>query len=100
MTATTGSSTRTCCFLNFFADHDTDTRTPLRFSIVGDKAADFDLKSKPAQDFFAYLRQHKTVIDPTVATFESTFVGAAGQGPGRRGVDRPAAARPGAARAS
>ena len=27
-------------FLNFFADHDTDTRTPLRFSLVGDKAAD------------------------------------------------------------
>jgi hypothetical protein len=68
-------------FLNFFADHDTDTRTPLRFSIVGDKAADFDLKSKPAQDFFAYLRQHKTVIDPTVATFEGTFVAQQGKIP-------------------
>ena len=27
--------------LNFFADHDTETRTPLRFSLVGDKMADF-----------------------------------------------------------
>jgi hypothetical protein len=68
-------------FLNFFADHDTDTRTPLRFSIVGDKAADFDLASRPAQDFFAYLRQKKTVIDPTLATFESTFVGQQGKVP-------------------
>ena len=43
-------------FLNFFADHDTDTRTPLRFSLVGDKAADFDLASRSrSQDFFALL---------------------------------------------
>ena len=68
-------------FLNFFANHDTDTRTPLRFSIVGDKAADFDLKSKPVQDFLGYLHQHKTVIDPTVATFESTFVAQQGKVP-------------------
>jgi hypothetical protein len=68
-------------FLTFFADHDTDTRTPLRFSLVGDKAADFDLGSKPARDFFAYLWQHGTVIDPTLATFESTFVGQQGHIP-------------------
>ncbi len=68
-------------FLNFFADHDTDTRTPLRFSIVGDKAADFDLKSKPVQDFLGYLRQKRTVIDPTVATFEGTFVAQQGKVP-------------------
>lgn len=67
--------------LNFFADHDTDTRTPLRFTVVGDKAADFDLKSKQAQDFIAYLRQHRTVIDPTVAVFENTFVARQGQVP-------------------
>jgi hypothetical protein len=66
-------------FLNFLADHDTDTRTPLRFSIVGDKAADFDLKSKPAQDFFALLRDRHVVVDPTVATFESTFVARLGK---------------------
>jgi hypothetical protein len=47
--------------------------------VVGDGAADFDLKGKPAQDFFALLREHHTVIDPTVATFESTFVGRQGK---------------------
>src|SRR5204863_3188328 len=53
-------------FNNFFADHDTDTRTTLRFSLVGDKAASFDLKSKPALDFFGLLKEHHTLIDPTL----------------------------------
>ena len=67
--------------LEFFADHDTDTRTPTRFTLVGDKAADFDLHGKPAQDFFAYLRKHRTVIDPTVATFEWLYVAQQGKFP-------------------
>jgi Amidohydrolase family len=66
-------------FLNFLADHDTDTRTPLRFSIVAEKAADLDLKSKEAQDFFALLRQHHTVIDPTLDAFEDLIVGRQGK---------------------
>ncbi|HEY6463593.1 MAG TPA: hypothetical protein VIY73_25670, partial [Polyangiaceae bacterium] len=74
-------------FLNFFADHDTDTRTPVRFSLVGEKAAGFDFASKPAQEFFAYLRQHKTVIDPTLATFESVYEGQQGKvPPGEQGL--------------
>jgi hypothetical protein len=66
-------------FLNFLADHDTDTRTPLRFSIVADKAADFDLQSKQTIDFFALLRQHRTVVDPTVGVFEALIVGTQGK---------------------
>jgi hypothetical protein len=66
-------------FLNFFATHDTDTRTPLRFSLVGDKAGDFDLKSKPALDFYKLLRDHHTVIDPTVDAFEDLLVGKQGE---------------------
>ena len=66
-------------FLNFFADHETDTRTPLRFSLVGDHAAAFDLASKPAQDFFALLRRHRTVVDPTLIAFEDMFVGRPGR---------------------
>ncbi|HEY8086733.1 MAG TPA: amidohydrolase family protein [Polyangiaceae bacterium] len=67
--------------LNFFADHDTDTRTPTRFTLVGEKAADFDYASKPARDFFAYLRKHHTVIDPTVATFEGLYTAEQGKVP-------------------
>ena len=66
-------------FLNFLADHDTDTRTPLRFTVVGDKAAGLDLKSKPVQDFFGLLKEKKTIVDPTVAVFEELLVSQPGK---------------------
>jgi hypothetical protein len=65
--------------LNFFADHDTDTRTPLRFSLVGDKAASFDLHSEPAEKFYQQLRQHHTVVDPTLVTFEPVYIAEQGK---------------------
>jgi hypothetical protein len=68
-------------FLNFFADHDTDTRTTMRFTLVGDKAAGFDLKGKPAQDFIALLRTKKTVVDPTLGVFEELLVAQPGKIP-------------------
>jgi hypothetical protein len=67
--------------LNFFADHRTDTRTPLRFSLVGDKAADFDFASPRAKEFWALLREHHTVVDPTYTAFELTYVAEQGKVP-------------------
>ena len=64
--------------LNFFADHETDTRTLQRFTLVGEKLPDFDLGSAPVKALWALFREHHTVIDPTAATFELTYV--AGQG--------------------
>ncbi len=66
-------------FLNFFADHDTDTRTTTRFTLVGDKAAAFDLKSKPVTDFVALLKQKNTVLDPTIDAFEDLLCGEQGK---------------------
>jgi hypothetical protein len=66
-------------FLNFFADHDTDTRTTTRFTLVGDKAASFDLKSKPVTDFIALLKDRHTVIDPTLDAFEDLLTGEQGK---------------------
>jgi Amidohydrolase family len=66
-------------FLNFFATHETDTRDTTRFTLVGDKAADFDLTSKPVRDFFKLLIDHKTVIDPTNNAFEDLLVGEQGK---------------------
>jgi hypothetical protein len=73
-------------FLNFFVDDKTDTRTPLRFSLVAEKAADFDFAGKPFKDFEKLLLTHKTVIDPTLNAFENLFVD-------RQGV-MPESARP------
>jgi hypothetical protein len=66
-------------FLNFLADHDTDTRTTARFTLVGDKGGGLDLSSKPVKDFVALLRQDHTVIDPTFVTFETTFTAQQGK---------------------
>jgi hypothetical protein len=61
-------------FLNFLADHDTDTRTPRRFTLVGDKAGDLDLSSKPVREFLGLLRDHHTVVDPTFDAFEDLLL--------------------------
>ncbi|HTU66897.1 MAG TPA: amidohydrolase family protein [Steroidobacteraceae bacterium] len=55
--------------LNFLVDEKTDTRTLQRFYLPAEKVADLDFDSKPVQDFIALLVQRKTVIDPTLATF-------------------------------
>jgi hypothetical protein len=78
--------------LNFFATHETDTRTLERFTLVGDELAGFDLGSKKAKDFFGFLRDHHTVVDPTVATFELTYV--AGQGKLPPGTEKAVARLP------
>jgi imidazolonepropionase-like amidohydrolase len=66
-------------FLNFFADHETDTRTTKRFTLVGDKAASFDLGAKPVAEFIALLKEKHIVIDPTLDAFEGLLVGEQGK---------------------
>ncbi|HEY2345474.1 MAG TPA: amidohydrolase family protein [Xanthomonadaceae bacterium] len=56
--------------LNFLVDDTTDTRTPARFYLPAEKLAGMDFDSKPVQDFIAFLVRHKTVVDPTLATFD------------------------------
>jgi len=56
--------------LNFLVDDKTDTRTLVRFYLPAEKVADLDFDSKPVQDFIAMLAAKKTVIDPTLSTFE------------------------------
>src|SRR5690606_10262032 len=62
-------------FLNFLAGAEVDTRTQLRFSLVGEKAAGLDLTSKPVKDFIKLLADKQITIDPTVATFRSLLLG-------------------------
>ncbi|HEX5792621.1 MAG TPA: amidohydrolase family protein [Rheinheimera sp.] len=62
-------------FLNFLAGDDVDTRTQLRFSLVGEKAGSLDLTSQPVKDFIQLLAQKQITVDPTVATFRSLLLG-------------------------
>jgi hypothetical protein len=66
-------------FLNFFATHETDTRDTTRFTLVGDKAARFDLASASVREFVQLLLDKHTVIDPTVDAFEDLLVAEPGK---------------------
>jgi cytosine/adenosine deaminase-related metal-dependent hydrolase len=68
-------------FLNFMPDVK-ETRTPARFTEPGKRGGDLDLNSQQVNDFIAFLKQHHTVIDPTMGIWESTYLDRPGQ-PGR-----------------
>jgi len=61
-------------FLNFLFDSVKDTRTPARFIAVAEHAAEIDSSQERVRKFFALLKEHSTVIDPTVNVFENLFL--------------------------
>lgn len=65
--------------LNFFVKPKDDTRTLLRFELVGDKAQGLALDSRRVRDFLKLLRARGTVVDPTASTFEALFTQRNGQ---------------------
>jgi Amidohydrolase family len=67
-------------FLNFMPDV-TETRTPARFIEPGRRGAALDLNSPPVNAFIALLKEHHTVIDPTMGIWESTYVSRPGEVP-------------------
>ena len=58
--------------LNFMPDV-TETRTPVRFTEPGKRSASLDLNSVQVTQFISFLREHHTVIDPTLAIWEATY---------------------------
>lgn len=64
-------------FLNFIPG--VDTRTAARLSAVAEHAAEIDLHSEPVRAFLRLLKEHHTVVDPTVSLFEDEFIGRPGQ---------------------
>lgn len=65
--------------LNFLATKETDTRDTTRFTLVGDKAAGIDLKSKRVKAFIKLLEAEKVVVDPTISVFEDILYGQPGE---------------------
>src|SRR5262249_6022105 len=60
-------------FLNFMADQVKETRGPARFTAIPEHAAEVDLHSERVQRFIALLKEHKTVVDPTLNVFEAFY---------------------------
>ena len=65
-------------FLNFYGK-ELDTRTPLRFTTVAEKAASFDFESPEFNTFIQKIEQLNITIDPTVSIFEGMFIGEEGK---------------------
>jgi len=52
-----------------------------RFTHTGQRGVDLDLDSAEVRAFVALLREHRTVLDPTLAAMEDVLTGTAGQPP-------------------
>jgi (2Fe-2S) ferredoxin len=64
--------------LNFMPDVK-NTNTPTRLTAVAQRGADLDLNSPQVQSFVKLLKDHHTVIDPTVAIFEEMLTAPPGK---------------------
>ena len=62
-----------------FLDPKIDTRTPARFTEVGEHAAGLDLDSERVKSFIALLKERGTVLDPTLNAFEGLLIGKPGE---------------------
>lgn len=67
--------------LNFLFDEVKDTRTPVRFTSVADRAATLDLSTARVRSFVELLKERKIVVDPTVNVFEGMFTDRPGRIP-------------------
>lgn len=64
--------------LNFFANEVKDTRTRDRYTVLAEKLAQFnfdDGRKAEFSEFVTFLRQHQTVLDPTMVVLEGLFSG-------------------------
>lgn len=70
-------------FVLNFLDDVKDTRTPVRFTSVADRAATINLSDPRVRALVQLLKERKTVVDPTVNVFEAMFTDRPGQMPAR-----------------
>ncbi|QPF75727.1 amidohydrolase family protein [Roseateles sp. DAIF2] len=65
--------------LNFLVKREDDTRTLLRFYLVGDEAHKLRPNEARVREFIVRLKARGTVVDPTLAVFEGMFLQRSGQ---------------------
>jgi hypothetical protein len=57
-----------------------DPRTPLRFTVIGERLADLDLQGAEFRRVVQLMKERRTTLDPTVATFAPLLVARPGKG--------------------
>jgi hypothetical protein len=67
--------------LSFVLGEGEDTRTPLRFTAVGERMNRLDLKSAPVRDFVALLKERGTTLDVTMGGLEWMLLSRPGSSP-------------------
>ncbi|HET9597484.1 MAG TPA: amidohydrolase family protein [Anaeromyxobacteraceae bacterium] len=65
--------------LSFVTGPEEDTRTPFRFTALGERVGGLDLASEPVQRMVRLMKERGTALDPTVATFQQMLLGRPGQ---------------------
>jgi hypothetical protein len=61
--------------LNFLFPEVKETRNRDRFIKVAERAGDFSPEKPEVRDFINFLKEHHTVLDPTINIFEALFCG-------------------------
>jgi imidazolonepropionase-like amidohydrolase len=67
--------------LSFVIDPKEDTRTPFRFTALGERLGTLDLQAEPFQRMVRLMKARGTTLDPTVETFEQLLLGRPGVAP-------------------
>lgn len=67
--------------LSFVLSEDEDTRTPLRFTAVGERMSKLDLRSEPVQRMVALMKERGTTLDVTMAGLEWMLLSQPGKSP-------------------
>jgi imidazolonepropionase-like amidohydrolase len=61
--------------LNFLFPEVKETRNPDRFIKVAERAREFSPEKPEVREFINFLKDHNTVLDPTINVFEALFCG-------------------------
>lgn len=65
--------------LSFVISEREDTRTPFRFTALGERVGKLDLTSEPVRRMLALMKERGTTVDPTLAIFQQMLLSQAGK---------------------
>jgi hypothetical protein len=65
--------------LSFVIGEKDDTRTPFRFTALGERLGKLDLRADPFQRMLRLMKERRTALDPTLAIFESLLLARPGK---------------------
>jgi len=65
--------------LSFVISEKEDTRTPFRFTALGERVGKLDLQAEPFQRMLSLMKDRNTALDPTLAIFQALLLARPGK---------------------